>query len=163
MSEATIPRDERYELTARILKSALAVHAALGPGYLEQIYHRALIVQLNADGLSCGIEVQVPVYHLGVSVGRHELDLLVEDRAVVELTAVQRLDASHFAQVRSYLSATRLDIGLLFNFGGYRLETHRVFSARDRQLDLSARASRASRVPAPTVGTKSAPAPDPRD
>jgi len=161
--EPTIPRDEHFKLTARIVNAALAVHAALGPGFLEQIYHRALIVQLNAENLALGVEAQVPVHHLGVVVGRHEIDLLVDGRAIVELKAVNRLDARHFAQVRSYLAATNLDIGLLFNFGGYRLETRRIFSPRDRRTDLLARASRAPRVPAQVGRPDSAPASDPRD
>ena len=145
-----IPRDERFELTGRILKAAIDVHTALGPGFLEQVYHRSLVLQLTREGLSCGTEVQVPIHHLGVVVGRHELDLLVEGRVVVELKSVKRLDPVHFAQVRSYLAATNLDIGLLFNFGGVRLETRRIFNPAERRAFLG---SRSPRVPAPETSS----------
>ena len=150
----TIPRDESYALTARILRSALDVHTALGPGFLELVYHRALVLELTSNGLQCSTEVQVPIHHRGVVIGRHELDLLVEGQVVVELKSVKRLDLVHFAQVRSYLAATSLRIGLLFNFGGFKLETRRVFNAEEREQFLG---SRVSRVPAPLGGSAAPP------
>lgn len=159
----TIPRDEQYAMTARILGCAIEVHRALGPGFLEQVYQKAFILELTANGLECGTEVQVPIHHRGVVIGRHELDLLVEGHVIIELKSVKRLEPVHFAQVRSYLAATSLKIGLLFNFGGYRLETRRVFNAEERDQYLGTRSSRSPRVPAPGVPGFSAAASTPRE
>lgn len=151
----TIVRDERYLLTGRVIKAAIDVHTALGPGFVESVYQRALVVQLAAAGLGLGTEVQVPIHHLGVVVGRHEIDLLVEGTVIVELKAVSRLADIHFAQVRSYLAATGLKIGLLFNFGVFRLQTRRVFCTEERAAFLGTSASRLP-APRPSVPTYAA-------
>ncbi len=114
------------ELTGRIIACAIAVHKALGPGFLESIYEIALMVELKRAGLKVEQQKILPVYYREVLVGEHRLDLLVEDRIVVELKAISELDDIHFAIVRSYLKAIGLEHGLLLNFATMPLFVKRV-------------------------------------
>jgi GxxExxY protein len=113
-------------LSAKIIEAAVAVHKALGPGFLESVYDRALQVALTNRAIA--YENQKPVHILfdGVDVGTHVLDLVVGEEIVVELKAVKALEDIHFAQVKSYLKATRLHVGLLFNFNSPTLIIKRV-------------------------------------
>src|SRR5688572_26423581 len=95
-------------LSAGILEAAIAVHTALGPGFLESVYHRALRVALEHRNVSYETQKEVRVHFEGVEVGVHFLDLLVADSIVVELKAVKALEDIHFAQLKSYLKATGL-------------------------------------------------------
>ena len=138
--------DEWSGLTDRIIGSAIAVHRSLGPGFQEAIYHKGLVLELRSNGYHTSSEVEVPVFYRGVLLGKHRLDLVVASQAVVELKAVSRVDPAHFAQVRSYLAASALPVGLLINFSGAKVECRRVYPPRERNQYLG---SRASRVPAP--------------
>lgn len=112
----------------RIIGAAIEVHRCLGPGFLESIYEKALRVELARREISFVSQVAVAIRYLDVEVGTHVLDLLVEDRIVVELKAIRRLDDVHFAIVRSYLKAVGREHALLLNFAGSKLEIKRVFS-----------------------------------
>jgi GxxExxY protein len=114
------------ELTGRIIACAIAVHKALGPGFLESIYETALLVELRHNGLKVEQQKVLPVFYREVLVGEHRLDLLVEDKIVVELKAVSELEDIHFAIVRSYLKAVGLEHGLLLNFATMPLTVKRV-------------------------------------
>ena len=87
-------------LSARIIEAAIAVHKALGPGFLESIYHAALRVALSRSGIPYENNKGVCIYFEGVEVGLHQLDLLVDGQIVVELKAIKALAAarskSHF-------------------------------------------------------------------
>jgi GxxExxY protein len=131
-------------LVQQILSAAVELHTKLGPGFLESIYHKGLVVELRLAGLHTTSEVEVPVYYRGVQLGRQRLDLVVASKAIVELKAVAKLDASHFAQVRSYLAASGLPVGLLLNFAGPRVECRRVYSPREREQFQGLRALRVS-------------------
>lgn len=113
-------------LSNRAIGSALKVHCELGPGFLESIYHAALLVQLRRDGMQVDTQKEVVIRYAGVEVGVHRLDLVVDGTLVVELKATDSFDGSHMAQVLSYLKATGLKVGLLLNFGRPRLGVKRV-------------------------------------
>ncbi|MBI5501086.1 MAG: GxxExxY protein [Deltaproteobacteria bacterium] len=113
-------------LTQRIIGGVVRVHRTLGPGFLESIYRRALVLELHAAGLRVETEREVIVRYLDTEVGRHRLDLVVEGTVVVELKAVPQLAAAHYDQLRSYLRASRMTVGLLINFGRERSDTRRV-------------------------------------
>ena len=113
-------------LSGRIINAAITVHKALGPVFLESIYHAALRIALANDGIEFENEAEVRIFFEGAEVGVHYLDLLVERQMVVELKAVSELDEIHFAQLRSYLKATGLRVGLLMNFGAPTLVAKRV-------------------------------------
>jgi GxxExxY protein len=112
-------------LTQAIIGAAMRVHSTLGPGFLELVYHRALIHELAKLGLSVESQKPLTVTYDGIVVGDFSADLLVEGRVLVELKANQSLVAANEVQLVNYLTATGIDIGLLLNFGAIRLEFKR--------------------------------------
>lgn len=116
----------KEELTNKIIHACVNVHKELGPGFLENIYHKALLVELKKINLVFESEKEVGVTYCGKDVGMHKLDLLVEGDIVVELKAVEELNKKYYAQVRSYLKALKKQVGLLVNFSSYKLDVRRV-------------------------------------
>ena len=117
---------EESDLTEKIIGAAIAVHKALGPGFIESVYETALVHELAKRGMKVGQQIEVPVMYDGIEAGRHRLDLFVEDKIVVELKAVHNLEDVHFSVVRSYLKAVKQRNGLLLNFSAPVLEIKRV-------------------------------------
>lgn len=113
-------------LTHRIIWNVIKVHQTLGPGFVESVYRRALVIELRRDNLAVEVEHEVLIYYAGEEVGKHRLDLLVENQVIVELKTVECLDKVHYAQVRSYLRATGLDRALLINFAEARANIRRI-------------------------------------
>jgi len=114
------------ELTKKIIGAAIEVHRQLGPGFLESIYENALVIALHQMGLKVEQQVEIIVEYIGTEVGRHRLDLMVEDTIIVELKAIKNLEDVHFAIVKSYLKAAGKQHGLLLNFAKTTLEVRRV-------------------------------------
>ncbi len=114
------------ELSSRILAAAVDVHKALGPGFLESVYQRAMEVALRHRGIQFERQKEIHVFFEGEDVGLHRLDLVVEGIIILELKAVKAFEDSHFAQLRSYLKATGLHVGLLLNFNAPTLAIKRV-------------------------------------
>jgi GxxExxY protein len=110
------PSVELDELAHRVIGAAIEVHCILGPGFLESVYEDALCVELTLRDIEFGRQVPVGVQYKGQRVGEARLDLLVGEKLVVELKAVEGLAPIHVAQVLSYLKATRLQLGLLISF-----------------------------------------------
>ncbi|MBW8771983.1 MAG: GxxExxY protein [Gemmatimonadetes bacterium] len=119
-------------LTGRVIGCAIEVHRALGPGFLESLYGEALTHALSEASARYRRELRVGVSFRGAPIGDHRLDLLVEDQVVVELKAVEQLARVHYAQVRSYLRATDLRVGLLLNFESPTLEVRRILNPDGR-------------------------------
>lgn len=115
-----------YLLTEKIIECVIRVHRTLGPGFVERVYRRALMIELTRQGVATQTEKEFVVYYRGVEVGRHRLDLLVEKAVIVELKAVECLGKAHYAQVRSYLKASRLQTALLVNFAGELADFRRI-------------------------------------
>ncbi len=112
--------DARYkhsDLTVRIIRAAYHVHATLGHGFPEKVYENALAIELADNGLSVRQQAPIEVLYNGRKVGDYLADLVVEDKVVVEVKAVSGLDKAHEVQLVNYLKATRMEIGLLLNFG----------------------------------------------
>ena len=114
------------KLTERIIKACINVHIQLGPGFLESIYHKALEVELNKQGLEFQTEKEYKISYDGIEVGTHRLDLLVEDAVIVELKTVEEMHKKYYAQLRSYLKATNKEVGLLVNFADFKVDIRRV-------------------------------------
>ena len=118
--------DDLTALTEKVIACAFSVSNTLGCGFLEKVYENALAHELRKAGISVRQQYPVRVTYDGVIVGDYTADLLVEDRALIELKAVRALDNIHFAQCLNYLKATGLRICLLMNFGRPRLEVRRI-------------------------------------
>jgi len=114
------------QISAEIIGAALAVHKELGPGFLESIYHAAMRVSLTHRSIPFESQYPVDVYFEGDVVGRARIDLVVANQVILELKAVERLRDVHFVQLKSYLRATRLRVGLLFNFNASTLTIKRI-------------------------------------
>lgn len=117
---------EDSQLTQKIIQAVIKVHQTLGPGYLERIYQNALVIELTRQKLAVESEKEISIYYEGELVGVHRLDLVIEGHVIIELKTVENLLGIHYAQVRSYLKATRLDIGLLINFAAEKADYRRV-------------------------------------
>jgi GxxExxY protein len=113
------------ELTQKILEGAFAVHNTLGCGFLERVYSNALLFELRNMNLSCEHEVPFEVRYKEAVVGDYCADLIVERRVIVELKACAGLDSVHEAQILNYLKASRIQVGLLLNFGKPKLQYRR--------------------------------------
>lgn len=114
------------KLTEEIISCIIRVHQTLGPGFLENIYRKALMIELQKNNLKYENEKEIIVKYDEHEVGRHRIDLLIENKIVVELKTVENLSKAHYAQIKSYLKATQLQIGLLVNFSGSKADYRRV-------------------------------------
>ena len=112
-------------ITHTIIGCAMKVHSALGNGFQEVIYQRALEIELEKAGLSFLREKEIPVRYDGQDIGSRRADFLVEHSVLVELKAITQLEEVHFAQIINYLTAYGLEIGLLINFGEKKLNFKR--------------------------------------
>jgi GxxExxY protein len=117
---------ERDTLTYSIIEAVIRVHAVLGPGFVESIYHHALVIELRKRGLTVEHEVEVEIEYDRQLVGKHRLDLVVDRRVILELKTVEELSKAHYAQVRSYLRATGLPVALLINFSKEKADYRRI-------------------------------------
>ena len=118
------------QITEQIIAAAIRVHRTLGPGFLESIYEEALAVEFALSGIQFVRQYPVPLFYRDHQIGEHRLDFLVEGKIVVELKAVSQLEDIHFAIGRSYLKATSLEDGLLFNFATTPLTIRRFCHER---------------------------------
>ena len=121
--------DEKYkysELTSKIIGCAMHVHKALGNGFQEVIYQRALEIEMRLADVSFRREFEMPIFYREEHIGTRRVDFLVENIISVELKAITKLEDVHFAQAINYLEAYNLEIGLLINFGETSLNFKRL-------------------------------------
>ena len=105
------------EITYKIIGATYKVYKTLGPGLLESIYEEALCIQLHIDGLKVERQMPVPIIYEGVRLNEDlRLDLLVEDRIIVEIKSVREIKEIHYKQLLTYLKLKNLHLGLLINF-----------------------------------------------
>jgi len=124
-------KDYKYaDITRTIIGAAMKVHSTLGNGFQEVIYQRALAIEMDKQGLSFQRELEIPIYYDGQEIGTRRVDFLVEEKVMVELKALTKVEDVHLAQAINYLEAYRLEVGLLLNFGAKSLEYRRVVKSR---------------------------------
>ncbi|MFN6562513.1 MAG: GxxExxY protein [Nostoc sp. ChiSLP01] len=110
------PSEEVDRLAYAVIGAAIEVHQVLGPGFLEEVYKEALIIEFLRRGIRHEFEKLVTVNYKGHEVGKGRLDFLVANCLILELKAVQNLAPIHEAQVLSYLKITNHPLALLINF-----------------------------------------------
>lgn len=115
-------------LTHQIIGCAMKVHSALGNGFQEVIYQRALAVEFDFQGVSFVREKEMHIHYRDVGVGTRRVDFLVEEQVMVELKAISELLPEHKAQAINYCEAYGIGHGLLINFGKTSLEFKRVYN-----------------------------------
>ena len=129
-----IKEEYKYsELTSKIIGCAMAIHRALGNGFQEVIYQRALEIELTDNGIAFSREHDMPVYYKNQQIGTRRVDFLIENVVSVELKAIIKLEDVHFAQAINYLEAYDLEVGLLINFGSKSLEFKRLLNSKFKQ------------------------------
>jgi GxxExxY protein len=120
--------NEQYkysELTGKIIGCAMTIHRALGNGFPEVFYQRALAIEFKQAQILFTREFEMPVYYRDELIGTRRVDFLVNGFLSVELKATTNLEPIHFAQAINYLEAYNLEIGLLINFGKPSLDFKR--------------------------------------
>jgi len=120
------------ELTEKIIKSFYKVYNSLGYGFAEKVYENALYLELSEIGLNGKQQSPINVFYRGKIVGQYFADLIVEDRVILELKASESLSSAHEAQLLNYLKATKIEVGLLLNFG-QKPDYKRKFFTNDRK------------------------------
>jgi GxxExxY protein len=119
------------ELTHQIIGGAYQVYNQLGFGFLESVYHKAMIIELNNSNVFVESEKPLKVFYNDQIVGDFYVDLLVDNEIVVELKSVKRLSKEHEVQLVNYLNALKMDIGLLINFGPTGVEIKRKYRSME--------------------------------
>ena len=111
-----MPKYKHEELTREIINAAYTGHNVLGHGFLEKVYHNALVVELKTKQIPVESEKQITVEYDGQSVGEYFADILVENKVIVEVKSTENHNPAFEAQLLNYLKATGLKVGLLINF-----------------------------------------------
>ncbi len=123
--------DYKYsEFTGKIIRCAMKVHSALGNGFQEVIYQRALAIEMAEAALAFSREHEMPIYYKNQQIGTRRVDFLVEEVISVELKALSALEDVHLAQAINYLEAYDLEIGLLINFGAKSMQYKRIINKK---------------------------------
>ncbi|MEN0054735.1 MAG: GxxExxY protein [Mucilaginibacter sp.] len=118
------------DVTRKIIGCAMRVHTALGNGFQEVIYQRALEIEMALDGLAFEREKEMPIYYRDVEIGTRRVDFFVSGLIMVELKAIIELEDVHLAQSINYLEAYNMEIGLLLNFGSKSLMFKRLLNKK---------------------------------
>ena len=118
---------EYEELTHKIIGAAYSVFNTLGFGFLENVYKKAMIIEMSKNKFKVEAEKPLKVYYGNQVVGDFYIDLYVEGSVIVELKSVQNLAKEHEVQLVNYLNGLNKDIGLLINFGPFGVEVKRKF------------------------------------
>jgi GxxExxY protein len=113
------------DLSYKIVGLAMEVHRKLGYGFLEKVYGNAMMVLLRQQGIHAKQQAPITVYFNGEVVGDYYADILVEDKIILELKAIEKIADAHRAQTLNYLKATGLQLAIILNFGKERLEYER--------------------------------------
>lgn len=129
-----IKEEYKYsELTGKIIGCAMRVHSALGNGFQEVIYQRALAIEMADNNLDFSREHEMPVYYKHQQIGTRRVDFLVNGMISVEIKALTQLEDVHLAQAINYLEAYDLEVGLLINFGARSLQHKRITNKKFKQ------------------------------
>ena len=141
--EPQINADERgfiqSELTQRIIAVFYDVYNELGHGFLESVYEEAMFRALRSAGLIVARPAPVEVWIRGESLAEFRVDLLVNERVILELKAVRALEPAHEAQLLNDLRATQIEVGLLLNFGPRPIVRRLVFSNERKDISVNQR------------------------
>ena len=123
-------------LSNQVIRAFYNVHHELGHGFLESVYRNAMAVELEDMGLEVRREVPAVIHYRRKPVGKHRIDLLVEEKIIVEVKAPLRMSESDQGQLLNYLKATPHELGLLMNFGPTPSFIRRLLTNDKKHLGL---------------------------
>ena len=131
---STYDNYKHSELTKEIINAAYEVYNYFGYGFLESVYEKALEIELKKRGFKNVVRQQsIKVYYKGEISGEFNSDLTVSNSVIVELKAVEDLIPKHEVQLVNYLKSTKIEVGLLINFGEELKIKRRVFSNNQKR------------------------------
>ena len=105
------------DISEKILKAFFNVYNKLGFGFLEKVYENAMLIELRKLGLKAEKQIPIKVYYEEIQIGDYYADIIVENKIIIELKAVENICTEHEVQLVNYLKATDIEVGLLLNFG----------------------------------------------
>jgi len=122
---------QRDQLTYAIIGAAMEVHRELGSGFLETVYHEALVLEMTSRNIQFVHEVELPVIYKGQQLATsYRADFICFDKVILEIKALGELNTLQEAQILNYLKATGLGVGLLINFGAESLQYKRFVNTK---------------------------------
>lgn len=124
------------ELTGQIIKTFYKVYNTLGYGFIESVYHNAMILELVRGGIAVETEKPIAVYYDDKIVGAFSADLVVEGKIILELKSKEVLHPAHEAQLTNYLRATDIELGFVFNFGKEAEFKRKYFSNKNKRRSV---------------------------
>ena len=114
------------ELSYKVIGVAMKVHNELGNGFLEKVYENAMMVMFRKEKINAVQQSSIKVYFQNEIVGNYIADILIEEKIILELKMVDKINDIHRAQVLNYLKATKLKLAIIINFKNQSLEYERV-------------------------------------
>ncbi|MBI9019128.1 MAG: GxxExxY protein [Phycisphaerae bacterium] len=120
--------------TKMIIGAFYDVYNSLGFGFLEKVYENALAFELEDMGFNVQQQQNIKVYYRGIDVGTYFADIVVDDSIIIELKTAENICDSHKAQLKNYLQATKMEVGLLLNFGPKPEFSRTIFSNNKKNL-----------------------------
>jgi len=124
------------DITDKILKAFFTVFKDMGHGFSERVYENSLIIELTELGLTCEKQKPITVYYRNQIVGEYFADIIVNGKVIVELKAGSSIVSEHEAQLLNYLKASKLEVGLLLNFGTFGTFKRKIFT-NDKKITSS--------------------------
>jgi GxxExxY protein len=122
MNELAEDYPQHMASARQVIGLAMRVHRTLGCGFSESVYRGALAIELRDAEIEFEIHPILPVSHKGEQVGEFQADIIVQNRLIIELKAIEGLVVAHSIQLINYLSAAQIEHGLLLNFGAKSLQ-----------------------------------------
>jgi GxxExxY protein len=117
------------DISDKILKVFFRVYEKLGYGFLEKVYENAMMIELRKEGLHCINQQPIIVYYDEAIIGEYFADIVVEDKIIIELKAVEKINPRHEVQLVNYLKATKIELGFVLNFGSEKAQfVRRIFT-----------------------------------
>ncbi len=127
----------KYEdITEKIIKCFYNVYNTLGYGFLEKVYENAMMIDLRKAGLNCENQVPVKVLYGNEIIGEYFADILVENKIIIELKAIKQLMKQNESQLLNYLSSTKIEVGLLLNFGEKPEVKRKIFDNKLKKYNV---------------------------
>jgi GxxExxY protein len=124
-------KDFKYsDITEKIIGAAMKVHSFFGIGFPEVVYKRALIIELETLGLRYNTEIEKDITYQNKLIGKRRLDLIIEDKILIELKALSEVDNRSYSQIINYLNIFNFEVGLLLNFGKESLQFKRFVNSK---------------------------------
>ncbi len=114
------------DLSYKIVGFAMQIHSELGFGFLEKVYENSMMVLFRRENIMAKQQAPISVSFEGEIVGDYYADILIEDKIILELKAIEKITDAHKAQALNYLKATGLKLASIINFGKQRLEYERI-------------------------------------